>query len=54
MTISQRLTISAVALCNGILMALTAKTHVPPKLLHVGSTLVSMSNAHMAPFHQIV
>lgn len=54
MIVSERLTIYAVALCNGILMALIAKTHVPAKLLYVGSSLVSVTNAHMAPFHHII
>lgn len=51
---SERLTSSVVALCNGILMALIAKTHVPTKLLHVGSSLVSVTNAHMAPLLHIL
>lgn len=52
--VSERLTISVVALRNGFLMALIAKTHVPTKLLHVGSSLVSVTSAHMALFLRIV
>lgn len=50
----ERLMIAVVALGNGILMALIAKTHGPTRLLHVGSSLVSVTSAHMALFLHIV
>lgn len=48
--VTMSLKISVVAVCNVILMALMAKTHVAAKLLHVGSSLVNAIDAHMAPF----
>ena len=52
--VSERVTISVVALRNGLLMAVIAKTHVPTALLHEGSDLVSGADAHMALFFHIV
>lgn len=48
--VTERLPITVVALRNGILMALIAKTHVPTTPLHGGSDLVSEADAHMVLF----
>ena len=53
--VSERLMILVVAVCDGILTALIAKTHVPTKLEYEGSTLVRVTDVYMLtpPTHHL-